>query len=68
MSETVTVVAFCSDHRISTYRLLALSERFDMLKQRSQAHTALGQQDRRRSSADSKKGPATDPGTSPPQL
>ncbi|XP_031440333.1 cilia- and flagella-associated protein 44 [Clupea harengus] len=61
VSETVTVVAFCSDHRISTYRLLALSERFDMLKQRSQAHTALGQQDRRRSSADSKKGPATDP-------
>ncbi|CDQ70160.1 unnamed protein product [Oncorhynchus mykiss] len=33
-SDTVTVVAFQSDHRISTYRLLALSQRFHELKQR----------------------------------
>ncbi|XP_067108345.1 LOW QUALITY PROTEIN: cilia- and flagella-associated protein 44 [Osmerus mordax] len=36
-SETVTVVAFQSDHRISTYRLLALSERFHQVKERSRA-------------------------------
>ncbi|KAM6977661.1 cilia- and flagella-associated protein 44 [Aplochiton taeniatus] len=41
-SDTVTVVAFQSDHRITTYRLLALPERFHQLKQRAQAGGAGG--------------------------
>ncbi|XP_029614593.1 cilia- and flagella-associated protein 44 isoform X1 [Salmo trutta] len=55
-SDTVTVVAFQSDHRISTYRLLALSQRFHELKQRGRVGGpgAVGQE-RWRSKAEAGK-------------
>ncbi|XP_062376877.1 cilia- and flagella-associated protein 44 [Sardina pilchardus] len=61
VSETVTVVALRSEHRISTYRLLALSDQFQLLKQRTRTGRRPDVMDRRRSTADSNKGPATEP-------
>ncbi|XP_041693955.1 cilia- and flagella-associated protein 44 isoform X1 [Coregonus clupeaformis] len=52
-SDTVTVVAFQSDHRISTYRLLALSQRFHELKQRERVWgPGAGGQERWRNKAE----------------
>ncbi|XP_041923604.1 cilia- and flagella-associated protein 44 isoform X1 [Alosa sapidissima] len=61
VSETVTVVALRSEHRISTYRLLALSDHFYLLKQRTRTGRRPGMTERRRSMADPSKGPVTDP-------
>ncbi|KAL2085147.1 hypothetical protein ACEWY4_018467 [Coilia grayii] len=68
VSETVTVVAFRSDHRISTYRLLALSDRYTVLKQRARASSLRGPpQERRRSIVDPTKPPVgNDTGTTAP--
>ncbi|XP_034144335.1 cilia- and flagella-associated protein 44 isoform X2 [Esox lucius] len=55
-SDTVSVVAFQSDHRISTYRLLALSQRFHELKQKGMAGaTGAGGQERWRNKAETGK-------------
>ncbi|CAB1323036.1 unnamed protein product [Coregonus sp. 'balchen'] len=52
-SDTVTVVAFQSDHRISTYRLLAMSQRFHELKQRERVWgPGAGGQERWRNKAE----------------
>ncbi|XP_063072845.1 cilia- and flagella-associated protein 44 [Engraulis encrasicolus] len=56
--ETVTVVAFQSEHRVSTYRLLRMSDRYAKLKQQ-RAQSTRGPSERRRS-IDANRPPANE--------